>query len=62
MQRHARFRERQRHALGSGNTQANRLELIGMRKNLSGCALGKHRTFVHYDDTVAAIGQVIHAV
>ena len=33
-----------------------------MRKNLSGRALGKHRTFVHYDDTVAAIGQVIHAV
>ena len=33
-----------------------------MRKHLSGRALGKHRTFVHYDDTVAAIGQVIHAV
>ena len=33
-----------------------------MRKHLSGGSLGKHRTFVHYDDTVAAIGQVIHAV
>ena len=33
-----------------------------MRKNLSGPALGKYRALVHYDDTVAAIGQVIHAV
>ena len=33
-----------------------------MRKHLRGGSLGKHRTFVHYDDTVAAIGQVIHAV
>ncbi len=33
-----------------------------MRKNLGGPALGKYRALVHYDDTVAAIRQVIHAV
>ena len=33
-----------------------------MRKHLHGGSLGKHRAFVHYDDTVAAIGQVIHTM
>ena len=33
-----------------------------MRKNLSGPALGKHLALVHHDNTVAAIGKVIHTV
>ena len=33
-----------------------------MRKHLSGRALGKHRALVHHDNTVAAIGKVIHTV
>ena len=62
MQRHARLRKRQRHALGGGNAQANRLELVRVRKNLRGRSLGKHRTLVHHNDTVTTICQFIHAV
>ena len=33
-----------------------------MCKHLRGGSLGKHRTFVHHDDAVAAVGQVIHTM
>ena len=33
-----------------------------MRKHLRGRAFGKHRAFVHHDNTVTAISQVIHTV